>query len=555
MTVQIQSKNKTQAFSPLQKLRLEYSPQYPPILDDVSIIDFQKDGKVFVDNEIAKIFPHLQCNVLENIVLGKPIDHPLKIGVVLSGGQAPGGHNVITGIFDACKKVHPESELIGFLDGPKGIVTNQWCSITQDFLKSFRNQGGFDCIGSGRTKIETDEQFQKALRTVQEHKLDGLVIIGGDDSNTNAAFLSEYFLQHGCTTSVIGVPKTIDGDLQNQFIEISFGFDTACKIYSEIIGNLERDAISAKKYYFFVKLMGRAASHITLECALQTHPNLTFIGEELLEEHKSLSQVVQEIADLVTLRKREGKEYGVILIPEGIIEFLSDVQLLISELNTLIHANEEVIKKQDRIEHVLRLLSPASASLFSSFPEKIQFQLLLDRDPHGNVEVSKIETERLLMQMTAKELEKRKLEAEWDGIFSPVAIFCGYEGRSALPSNFDCNYAYSLGRLTVALIGRKKTGFMASILHLSQPVLAWKPLVIPLPCMMHFEKRKGSMKAVIKKSLVDLDGKPFAEFLKNRDAWKVDDTYVQPGPIQFFGPSDLTDKAAFTIQKKEIPSG
>ncbi len=554
MTVQIQPKKKAQNLSSLQRARLEYSPQYPSILEDVSILDFKPDGKISLDDEIAKIFPHLHTGVLESIVLGEPIDHPLKIGVVLSGGQAPGGHNVISGIFDACKKVHPDSELIGFLDGPKGIIDNQWCEITQDFLKVFRNQGGFDSIGSGRVKIESEEQLLSALRTVQEHKLDGLVIIGGDDSNTNAAFLSEFFLEHGCSTSVVGIPKTIDGDLQNQFIEISFGFDTACRTYSEIIGNLERDAISAKKYYYFIKLMGRAASHITLECALQTHPNLTFIGEELLKEHKSLWQVIQEIADLIVLRKKEGKEYGIILIPEGIIEFLSDVQLLISELNVLLHANEDLIQRQDRIERVEQLLSLSAASLFSSFPEKIQSQLLLDRDPHGNIQVSKIETERLLMQMTAKELEKRKQEGEWDGTFSPQAFFCGYEGRSALPSNFDCNYAYSLGRLACALIGRKKTGFIASILNLSQPVLAWKPVVVPLPCMMHFEARKGVMKAVIKKTLLDCDGKLFCEFLKNRTAWKLEDSYTQPGPIQFYGSSELTDKPVFTVQSKSVSS-
>ena len=372
----------------------------------------------------------------------------MKVGVVLSGGQAAGGHNVIAGLFDGLKKIHPDCQLIGFTDGPVGIVKNQYKEITAEYLAPYRNQGGFDIIGSGRTKIETPEQFEKAYQTVKSHDLDGLVIIGGDDSNTNAAFLGEYFLKQGQKTSVIGVPKTIDGDLKTDAIEIPFGFDTACKTYSECIGNIARDAISAKKYYFFIKLMGRSASHIALECALQTHANLTFIGEEVAAKGYTLQDIVDQIVSLVKERKNAGKEYGLILIPEGIIEFLSDMDV-------------------------------------NALPPQIQQQLLADRDPHGNVQVSRIETERLLIYLVEKAL---------GGSFLAQPCFFGYEGRAALPSNFDATYCYALGMLASIAIGRKKTGYIVSFQHLTKPVSEWVPAISPLLSLLHEEIREEKRK-------------------------------------------------------------
>lgn len=531
----------TQTASPLQMMRTQYVPELPPLLQKITHLQAtpgeipavaEKDKK-----QLASLFPHTFGKPLLRFMPEKSAAaRPLTVGVVLSGGQAPGGHNVIAGLFDALQRIHPESKLYGFLGGPKGIVENKTIPLTSDQVRPYRNQGGFDLIGSGRTKIETPEQFQAAERTARALDLDGLVIIGGDDSNTNAALLAEYFLSTGCKTCVVGVPKTIDGDLKNAFIATSFGFDTACKTYSEIIGNIARDALSAGKYYFFIKMMGRSASHVTLECALQTHPNIALIGEEILSQKKKLAEVVNDIADMICERASQGKDYGVVLVPEGIIEFIPEMKKLISELQALDGQNVDVTK-----------LSAASAACFQLLPQEIQQQLLMDRDPHGNVQVSKIETERLLIDMVANELKRRKAQGTYAGKFSPQPFFCGYEGRSCLPSNFDCQYCYALGFAAALLIANGVTGYMSSISGLARPVGEWTPCGVPLTAMMTLEQRHGKAKPVIRKSLVELDSKVFALFKEQRDAWRQQDAYRYPGPIQFFGPAELTDAVTTTL--------
>lgn len=418
-------------------------------------------------------------------------DSPLKVGIVLSGGPAPGGHTVIAGVFDALKMAHADSELIGFLNGPSGIVDNKSIVIDAPLIEKYRHQGGFQMLGTGRTKIETEEQFEKSLKTVQEHGLNGLIIVGGDDSNTNAAHLAKYFEAHHAQIAVVGVPKTIDGDLKNQWVEASFGFDTAAKTYSAAIGNICLDALSQKKYYFFVKVMGRTASHLVLECALQTRPNLALISEEIAKEGRTLQQVVASIADLIVERSKLGKDYGVILIPEGIIEFIKD---------------------------------------FGAFPKEIQDQLQLEKDPHGNLQVSKIETERLFIALVEKELKNR---SDYKGKFSPQPLFFGYEGRSCTPSSFDDNYCYALGLTAVLLIQQQQTGFMATVRHLAKPLSDWTLHGAPLADMIVLEEKKGKQVPVIKKGLVDLNGKPFAEFKSQREKWRTEDNYLSPGPIQF----------------------
>lgn len=506
----------------LSKSREKYEPKLPLVFSDFT----QLIAKI-ADNseglpEIKTLFPHTFGAPFLSFEKGNGKTHkPLKVGVVLSGGQAAGGHNVITGLYDALKKLNNESQLFGFLNGPIGIIKNKYIELNQTNLLPFRNQGGFDLLGSGRDKIETPEQFLSAAETLRT--FDGLVVIGGDDSNTNAALLAEYFKENKVKTTVVGVPKTIDGDLKNEHIEISFGFDSAVKTYSEIIGNLMRDSLSAKKYTFFIKLMGRSASHIALECALQTHPNLTLIGEE----KKSLIQLTHEIADVIEARSKNGKNYGVILIPEGVVEFVPELKTLIQELN-------RGIKPEN--------LTPESKTCFEAIPQSIQSQLLLDRDPHGNVQVSKIETERLFIEMVERELKKRNVTK-----FSPQPLFCGYEGRSCLPSNFDSNYCYALGFGAALLIDNQATGYIAGFTHLAEPVEKWKFTGVPLTSLFTLEERKGKTKPVIQKALVDLEGKPFLEFKKHREKWKLEDDYVYPGPIQFFGPEELTDSVSLSL--------
>lgn len=486
---------------------------------------------------------------------------PLKVGVVFSGGQAPGGHNVISGVFDALFDAlaarQPGSELIGFLEGPKGIIEQKWKVLDAETINLYRNMGGFDMIGSGRTKIETPEQFAAARAAVQNLDLDGLIIIGGDDSNTNAAWLAENFLAHHLKTKVCGVPKTIDGDLKNQWIETSFGFDTACKTYAATIGSLARDALSAKKYYYFIKLMGRSASHIALECALQTHPNLVLIAEEILDQKKSLDEVVQEIANVICLRSESGKDYGIILIPEGILEFISDCRLLIEELNGMLiqgtnsYADFEALPTfQEKNEYLTNQLSPAAQICYLALPSETQGQLLLERDSHGNVQVSKIETERLFIQLVEIELQKRKRSEDYTGSFSPQPHFCGYEGRCCLPSNFDAHYCYALGYTAVLLIDNHLTGYLACLRGLAKPVEDWTVSGIPLLTMMDFELRKGKQKPVIKKALVNLEGSLFANFTTERADWMIEDAYRYPGDIQFFGPTELTDCITNTLARE-----
>jgi pyrophosphate--fructose-6-phosphate 1-phosphotransferase len=543
------------AISSLEKLRLEYQPPLPEILKQIKKLEpiFSSEEKP-ISSEIEKHFPQ---SAKQKLVSFQLTSHqrefvPLKIGVVFSGGQAPGGHNVIWGLYNALKEMNPKSSLIGFLNGPKGVIDNKFLEINETILANYRNQGGFDLLGSGRDKIETLAQFKAVEDTISINKLSGLVIIGGDDSNTNAALLAEYLLEKRVPCSVVGVPKTIDGDLRNEYVDISFGFDTACKIYSEIIGNIARDAISAKKYYYFVKLMGRSASHITLECALQTQPNIALIGEEVKENKRTLKDIVTEITDVVCQRSQAGKNYGVVLIPEGIIEFIPEFKKLISDLNHILTPDSEHIKKMDgiasrrnRIAYLADYISVEAFQCLENLPDEIQDQLFMERDPHGNVQVSKIETDRLFIELVKKELEHRKQQNNISVKFNPQPIFCGYEGRSGMPSNFDCQYCFALGYVAALLLNSKLTGYMSTIQKLMSPVGDWEIRGVPLVPLIHLEQRSGKSKPVIQKAMVDLRGKAFSKFKNNRDSWKLKDNYLYPGPIQFFGPSELTDSKFF----------
>lgn len=531
----------------LQKLRQAYQPALPDILKEISSIEFHRGSPTTPEKdveEIKKIFPKTFGQSVVFAKRGaKRKARALRIGVVFSGGQAAGGHNVVAGLFDAMQSLDKESTLLGFLDGPGGIVSGKYKTITN--VDAYRNQGGFDMIGSGRTKIETEEQLQASLDTCKNLKLDGLVVIGGDDSNTNAAVLAEYFLEKGVPTKVVGVPKTIDGDLKNSYVATSFGFDTACKVYSEMIGNIERDALSAKKYYHFIKLMGRSASHIALECALSTQPNLTLIGEEVAKEKRSLKDITNQIADLITKRAEIGKNYGVILIPEGIIEFIPEIGVLISELNKLAE------KGNPTLQQTIEMLSRESKNCFIQLPERIQAQLTLERDPHGNVQVSLIETERLLIEMVAKELEGRKAKGSYKGKFSPLHHFLGYEGRCSYPSNFDSQYCYALGKTACLLLDEGLTGYMCYATGLNKKTEDWEVGGVPITMFLNMEIRKNKKKPVIEKALVDLNGKIFKYFDSHREKWEVEDAYVFPGPIQFFGDRELTDRKSISLSLEE----
>lgn len=545
------------SLSLLQKYRLHYQPQLPEILQDVTcLVPVHEMHPSNPSQALKELFRATCQQPFVTFKKGKKqISTPLTIGVVLSGGQAPGGHNVIAGLFDALKKWHRDSRLIGFLDGPNGIVKNKTIEITEELLSHYRNQGGFDIIGSGRTKIETNEQFAAAETTAKALGLDGLVVIGGDDSNTNAAFMAEHFAKQGMKTKVIGVPKTIDGDLRNEFIAISFGFDTACKTYSEIIGNILKDALSAKKYYYFIKLMGRSASHITLECALQTHPNMALISEEVEANGHSLAHIVKQIADMICKRAEKGKNYGAILIPEGIIEFIPEFKRMIQDLNSLLASDQIHVQKLEalpnqeaKIRYMADQLQGEAKTCFISLPAAIQDQLMLDRDPHGNVQVSKIETERLLIALVEKELAARQQQGLYQGKFAAQPLFFGYEGRSGLPSNFDSQYCYALGVVAALLIQTGMTGYLACVRHLTQPVEEWDILGIPIFNLLHLEVREGKKKAVIRKALVELQGKAFTYFQSQRDLWMEYDAYLCPGPIQFEGPKDLTDSSPLILK-------
>lgn len=535
------------AVSPLQTARSQYKPRLPALLRDLSSVSAQADTVRVAripDSAVDAQFPHTHGQPLLRLVAraGEKKNSPRRVGVLFSGGQASGGHNVVAGLYDALKKLNNGSRLFGFRDGSGGLLGEmRYLDITDHIIDRYRNQGGFDLLGSGRTKIETPEQLEAVKKMAWALELQALVIIGGDDSNTNAAVLAEYFREEKVPCQVLGVPKTIDGDLRNQYIELSFGFDTACKVYSEIIGNIARDCLSAKKYYYFVKTMGRSASHITLECALQTHPNLALIGEELAAQGTTLRQVVQQIANLICRRAEAGKNYGVILIPEGIIEFIPDCKGLVTELNSLVVTGVAAKNLESR-------LSPEAKECFALFPAALQEQLLLDRDPHGNVQVSKIETERLFIHLVEAELAARNKAGSYKGKFSAQSHFCGYEGRSGFPSNFDSDYCYTLGVTTAVLIESGATGYVAFVQRLKDRVEDWQPGGCPLVSMIHREERKGKLRPVIQKALVDLSGNVFAEFNRNRGQWEIEDVYRYPGPIQLFGPAEVADAVTFTLK-------
>jgi pyrophosphate--fructose-6-phosphate 1-phosphotransferase len=545
--------------SPLQQLRLKFQPKLPNILQEISSLVAIPKNQVSSSNDfhLKPLFPKIMeksVPFLEFISKDSVTHTRKKVGVVLSGGQAPGGHNVISGLFDALKKLHPDSKLYGFCNGPGGIIQNQYIEITDELLAPYRNQGGFDLLGSGRTKIETIEQFTAAEVTVKALDLDGLVIIGGDDSNTNATLLAEYFLKKDCKTVVVGVPKTIDGDLKNEDIEVSFGFDTACKIYSEIIGNIARDSLSAKKYYHFIKLMGRSASHVTLECAFQTHPNMALISEEIEERQKTLSQVIEEICDMICTRASQGKDYGVILIPEGVIEFIPEFKLMILELNALFLPDQSHAKQvaslhsnAEKFDYILSILSHAAQHCFQMLSDTMRAQLLLDRDPHGNIQVSKIETERFFIEMVQTELKRRKESGAYTSKFNAQAHFCGYEGRSGMPSNFDVQYCYALGYTAALLVQANATGYIACVQNLTKPIEEWAIGGKRLTTMIALEHKHGKEKPVITKALVDLKGKPFAAFKALRDTWGLQDDYCYPGPIQFSGPPEVAESIPLTL--------
>jgi len=529
--------------SPLHQQRLQYIPRMPPLLRGAFRVSFgEKTTAAFDVEEIKAQFPNLFGQPVVRIVpnSGGPvtIGRKLRIGVVLSGGPAPGGHNVISGLLDHLQERNRDSELIGFLNGPSGILDKKYIILRSENVDPFRNQGGFHLLGSGRTKIESSEQFAAARAAVQELKLDGLVFVGGDDTNTNAMLLAEDLKSHNIDTKVIGVPKTIDGDLRNAFIETSFGFDTAVKVYSELVANLGYDASSAKKSYHFCRLMGRSASHITLETALQTHPNLAIIGEEVAEKGLTLTKVVSDIADLVVERAKMGKNFGVIIIPEGLVEFMPDMNHLISCINDCLAAKPNATDPMETIKS----MDPKDKELFDSLPQDFQSQLLLDRDPHGNVRLSQTESERLLITMVKMELKKR---TDFVGSFSAIAHFFGYEGRCSLPTNFDCNYCYALGHTATALIEAGCTGYVATVSNLTALPEQWKCGGYPLTVMMNMERRKGKTVPVIKKALISLDDPAYKVYEQQRNGWRLTEDYRCPGPIQHSG--NMSEELNFTL--------
>ena len=537
----------------LQKERAAYQPKLPKGLQGaVKVVEGEPTQSVGDQEEIKKLFPNTYGMPLVEFVKGdKENTQKMNIGVILSGGQAPGGHNVICGLFDAIKKMNPENKLYGFLMGPGGLVDHDYKELTADFIEKYRNTGGFDMIGSGRTKLEKEDQFEKGLQIIRKLDIKAIVIIGGDDSNTNACVLAEYYAAKKYGVQVIGCPKTIDGDLKNDQIETSFGFDTATKTYSEIIGNIERDSNSARKYWHFIKLMGRSASHIALECALQTHPNICLISEEIQEKDMTLNQIVERIATAVAHRAEQGDNFGVVLVPEGLIEFIPAIGRLIAELNDLLAAHGSEYKDlniKEQRAYILSHLSADNAATFRTLPSCVARQLSLDRDPHGNVQVSLIETEELLAEMVGDLLAEWAKEGKYNGKFATIHHFLGYEGRCAAPSNFDADYCYALGTSAAHLIANGKTGYMAIVKNTTAKPEDWKAGGVPITMMMNMERRNGEMKPVIRKALVDLNGKPFKTFAAQRDEWAYTTSYVYPGPVQYWGPSDVCDQCTKTLQ-------
>ena len=538
--------------SALQKERAGYQPKLPKALQGaVKVQEGAPTQSVDNQEDIKKLFPNTYGMPLVEFVPADSANNAkINVGIILSGGQAPGGHNVISGLFDEVKKLNPENRLYGFLMGPGGLVDHNYIEITAENLQAYRNTGGFDMIGSGRTKLEKEEQFEKGLEIIRQLDIKAIVIIGGDDSNTNACVLAEYYAAKQYGVQVIGCPKTIDGDLKNDQIETSFGFDTATKTYSELIGNIERDCNSARKYWHFIKLMGRSASHIALECALQTQPNICLVSEEIEAKDQTLNDIVEYIAGVVAYRSEQGNDFGVVLIPEGLIEFIPAIGRLIQELNDLLAAHGAEYLNLDKAaqrEYILAHLSAENKATFETLPEGVARQLSLDRDPHGNVQVSLIETEKLISEMVAAKLDQWKKEGKYTGKFSPLHHFFGYEGRCAAPSNFDADYCYALGSSAAQLIANGKTGYMAIVKNTTAGTDQWKAGGVPITMMMNMERRNGEMKPVIRKALVELDGAPFKTFAAQREKWAKETCYVYPGPIQYWGPSSVCDQTTKTL--------
>ena len=544
--------------SPLQIARYQYSPKLPGMLrNGISEICVKNGGateSVADQEKIAALFPNTYGKNEITFQKGQNTSEAKKqvVGVILSGGQAPGGHNVISGLYDALKALSPENVLIGFKGGPSGLLDNDFVVFDDEFINAYRNTGGFDIIGSGRTKLETQEQFAVVVENCKNHGVNALVIIGGDDSNTNAAVLAEYCAAHNTGIQVIGCPKTIDGDLKNEDIECSFGFDTATKTYSEIIGNIQRDANSAKKYWHFVKVMGRSASHVALECALETQPNICLIGEEVAAKKMSLAQVADQIADSVAMRAAKGWNFGVAIIPEGIVEFVPEFSVLIAEINELLagakaDAFNALPSWDEKYAFIKAGLTEASFGVFDILPQNIQQQLFLERDPHGNVQVSLIESEKLFSALVKDNLAARKREGTYNGKFSALHHFLGYEGRCAFPSNFDADYCYSLGYNAAMLIQYGYTGYLSKVSNLSKPAEEWVAGGMPITKMMNIERRHGADKPVIRKALVELDGAPFKFFAEHREEWAVQTAFMYPGAIQYFGPSEVCDLTTRTL--------
>ena len=541
--------------SALQIARAAYQPKLPAGLrGNVAVKEGEPTQSVGNQEEIKALFPNTYGMPLVEFV---PTDEakeyaPINIGIILSGGQAPGGHNVICGLYDGLKKQNPASKLYGFLMGPGGLVDHKYIEMTDELIDEYRNTGGFDMIGSGRTKLEEVEQFEKGMEIIRELGLNAIVIIGGDDSNTNACVLAEYYAAKNYGVQVIGCPKTIDGDLKNDQIETSFGFDTACKTYAEVIGNIQRDANSARKYWHFIKLMGRSASHIALECALQCQPNVCIISEVVEEKNQTLDDVVTYIASAVAKRAAAGNNFGTVLIPEGLIEFIPAFKALIAELNDLLATEEaKTVGVAGLRAFVLEKLSATNAALYESLPEGVAKQLTLDRDPHGNVQVSLIETEKLLSEMVAAKLAAWKKEGKFNGKFAAQHHFFGYEGRCAAPSNYDADYCYALGTSAAQLVANGKTGYMAIVKNTTAPASEWVAGGVPITMMMNMERRHGAMKPVIRKALVRLDGAPFKEFAANREEWAEKTSFVYPGPIQYFGPTEVCDQCTMTLKLEQ----
>ena len=540
------------AISNLQKARAAYQPKLPKALQGpVKAVEGAATQSVGNQAEIKELFPNTYGMPVITFEAGEPVElPPFNVGIILSGGQAPGGHNVISGLFDGVKSLNPANKLYGFILGPGGLVDHNYMEITPELMDQYRNTGGFDIIGSGRTKLEEVDQFEKGIQILRELDIKALVIIGGDDSNTNACVLAEYYAAKKYGVQVIGCPKTIDGDLKNEQIETSFGFDTACKTYSELIGNIQRDCNSARKYWHFIKVMGRSASHIALECALQCQPNICLVSEEVEAKAMSLDDVVTYIATAVAKRAEEGNNFGTVIIPEGIIEFIPAIKKLIAELNDVLATPEAetITSANEQIEFVKRRLSKENLNVFQSLPTDVAAQLALDRDPHGNVQVSLIETEKLLSRMVAAKLAIWKHQGKYVGKFGTQHHFFGYEGRCAAPSNYDADYCYSLGYNASRLIANGKTGYMSIIKNTTAPAAEWVAGGVPITMMMNLEKRNGKMKPVIRKALVELDGAPFKYFAAHREEWAKETAYVYPGPIQYWGPSEVCDQPTITLQ-------